>query len=89
MTLQLQELMATTATGWAAVIDGVLNINTASHTKNAAALNALCVSGYLIASNCNDPDCDCKVNLLGRLMPAAKLVQITVKVDEAEKEAGK
>lgn len=79
----LTERMSKTATGWAAVIDGVLNIRTVSHTANAAAVNALYVGGFRILSNCTDSDCDCMVRALSSLMPKAKLVRVSVEVADA------
>lgn len=84
MTLQLQELMATTATGWAAVIGGVLNVRTVTDTANACALNALYAGGFPVLATCQDPGCDCLVKLMKQLMPDAQLVQVAVKVAEAE-----
>jgi hypothetical protein len=77
----LADRLATTATGWGAVIDGVLNIRTVSDTVNAAALNALFVGGYRILSTCADTDCDCMVQVLGRLMPQVRLVRVKVEVE--------
>lgn len=77
----LADRLATTATGWGAVIDGVLNIRTVSDTANAAALNALFVGGFPILSTCVDTDCDCMVKALGRLMPKAQLVRVRLEVE--------
>jgi hypothetical protein len=72
--------MASSATGWAAVIDGVLNIRTVGETANMAAVNALFLSGFRVFSNCADPDCDCMVKALGRFMPG-RVELLRVKVE--------
>jgi len=72
--------LATTASGWAAVIDGVLNIRTVTDSANAAAINALYLSGINVISNCRDSDCDCMVNVLTKMKPEIKLVPVTLEV---------
>lgn len=83
----IADLLATSATGWGVVIDGVLNIRTVTETANAAAINALCIGGFRILSNCGDPDCDCMVKALEQLMPSARVVP--VKVEAARKQRRK
>jgi len=78
----LKDRLATTATGYGAVIDGVLNIRTVSDTRNAAALNALFVREFRVQTACFDTDCDCMVQLLTRLCPDMRLVPVTVGVTE-------
>lgn len=75
--------LASSATGFGAVIDGVLNIRTVSDTQNAAALNALYILGFRIISNCEDTDCDCKVKLLSRLSPSTEIRRVTVEAPHA------
>jgi hypothetical protein len=77
----LKELMATSATGYGAVIDGILNIRTVTDTANAAAFNALYLSGVAVLSNCNDPDCTCKLDVLARIRPDIKIVPVSVRAD--------
>lgn len=72
--------LATTATGYGAVIDGVLNIRTVTETANLAAFNALIVCGYGVRTSCLDPDCDCKVRLLAQVLPAVQIVPVAVEV---------
>lgn len=72
--------LATSATGWAAVIDGVLNIRTVTDSANAAAVNALYLSGINVISNCRDADCDCMVKVLEKMKPDIKLVRVTLEV---------
>lgn len=76
----LTDLLATSATGWGAVIDGVLNIRTVTDTANAAAVNALYLSGINVLSNCRDSDCDCMVNVLAKMKPEIKLVRVKMEV---------
>lgn len=72
--------MADTAHGYAAVIDGVLNIRSATLTANAAAFNALTLCGFKILSTCKDVDCDCMVKALAELRPDVKVVQVKMGV---------
>lgn len=76
----LTDRLATSATGYGAVIDGVLNIRTVTDTRNAAALNALFVAGFRIASICQDRDCDCMVKALGALRPDIRILPVKVEV---------
>ena len=79
----ITESMASNATGYCAVIDGVLDIRTASNTQNSAALNALFTCGYEVTSMCKDPDtCDCIVKILEGLEPNAKIVAVTIKAQK-------
>lgn len=82
MPKDLAARMASSATGWAAVIDGVLNIRTVGETANMAAVNALFISGFRVFSNCADPDCDCMVKALDRFMPnRVQLVRVKVEAN--------
>jgi len=76
----LSQRLATSATGYSAVIDGILDIRTVTETPNAAALNALFAKGFRVASNCNDRDCDCMVKALARILPDVKIVAVSVQV---------
>lgn len=80
MTETLTQRLATTATGFGAVIDGILDIRTVTDGRNAAALNALFVKGTNVKSNCTDRDCTCLVELLGRLHPDVQIVAVAVQV---------
>lgn len=73
--------MATSCTGYGAVIDGVLDIRTVTETKNMAAVNALFMCGFGVATTCHDPDCDCKVKILEVMRPDVKLVAVKVQAD--------
>lgn len=73
--------LATSASGFGAVIDGVLNVRTVTDTRNAAALNALCVQGFRVVSTCEDRECDCLVKLMAQLMPTARIVPVRVELD--------
>lgn len=79
----LSQRLATTATGWGAVIDGVLNIRTVTDSRNGAAVNALHVGGFRVISTCRNPDCDCMVKALAQVMPRAQLVAVAVRVEAA------
>lgn len=74
--------LATSAMGYAAVIDGVLNIRTVSEGEKAAALNAIYVLGYRIATTCVNPDCNCMVQALAQIAPGARIVPVTVGVSD-------
>lgn len=73
--------LATSATGYGAVIDGVLNIRTVTDTMNAAALNALYVCGFQVLTGCGDADCDCMVKAAAKLIPHAKIVPVKIEVN--------
>ena len=77
----LTDLMATSCTGYGAVIDGVLDIRTVTETKNMAAVNALFMCGFGVATTCHDPDCDCKVKILEVMRPDVNLVPVKVQAD--------
>ena len=80
---KLANLMSSSATGFAVVIDGILNIDTVSESPNIAAFIALPRSGHgLVAmiAGCQDTDCDCRVKLMGQLMPTAKVVSVAIQV---------
>lgn len=72
--------LAASATGYGAVIDGVLNIRTVTDTANHAAINALFLCGVFVQSTCGDPECDCMVRLLARLRPGDRIVPVAVEV---------
>lgn len=76
----LTQRLATTATGFGAVIDGILDIRTVTEAPNVAALNALHAKGFRILSNCQDRDCTCLVDLLAKLAPDVRLVPVSVQV---------
>jgi hypothetical protein len=81
MPAALSARLGTSATGWGAIIDGVLNIRTVTDGRNAAALNALYIGGFAVHSACRNPDCDCMVRALEGLMSRAQLVPVTVRVE--------
>ena len=76
--LALTARLATSATGYAAVIDGILNIRSVTETRNMAAYNALWLNGFQVQTSCTDVECDCMVRLLERLRPGTKLIAVTV-----------
>ncbi|WP_333826897.1 hypothetical protein [Pararhodobacter sp.] len=81
MPAALADRMARTAHGHAAVIDGILNIRTVTDTRNAAALNALFITGTRIIPTCQDPECDCIVRLLAQMRPDIKIVAVSLEVN--------
>lgn len=76
----LADLLATSATGWAAVINGTMDVRTISDGKNTAALNAMHACGFGVMTTCADPDCDCMVAVLAQHRPDVKLVRVQVEV---------
>jgi hypothetical protein len=72
--------MASTATGWGVVFDGVLSVQTVTETRNAAAYAALTVAGVRVVSNCTDTECDCYVKAMTAALPNARLVPVKVEV---------
>ena len=78
----LDDLLATSGTGWAAIINGIMDVRTISDGKNTAALNAIHVCGFHPRTTCVDPDCDpdcdCIVKVLADCMPDVKLVRVRV-----------
>ena len=77
---KLKSSLATSATGWGAVINGTLDIRTVTETCNGAALNAIYVKGVRVISNCTDPDCDCMVKVLAEMFPDIRIVRIKAEV---------
>ncbi|SDX96736.1 hypothetical protein [Roseicitreum antarcticum] len=74
----LTERMALSAHGYAAVIDGIMNVRTVSSSPNFAALNALYLTGKILAGGCRDPECDCMVNFMKKVSPNIKIVPVSV-----------
>lgn len=77
---QMKAALSTTAAGYAAVIDGVLNIATVSDTENAAAFKAAVMQGIFLVGTCNDPTCDCIARGLERIRPNTRIVAVKVEV---------
>lgn len=75
----LTTALAASATGFGAVIDGVLNIRTVSETRNMAAFNALYMRGFIVHRACQNPDCDCVVRMAARLIPGTRIVPVDVR----------
>jgi hypothetical protein len=78
----LSARLATSATGWGAVIGGILDVRTITDSRNGAALNAIYATGRRVLSTCHDTECDCMVRALASFAPDVKLVR--VKVDVAD-----
>jgi len=77
---QLTARMALSGHGYAAVIDGILDIRTAYDTPNKAARLAFGIVGMQIISNCRDPECECMVTALTILRPDIKIVPVSLEV---------
>lgn len=73
--------LATSATGYAAVIGGVLNVRTVSDSQKAAALNAIYAMGHTVLAPCPNPDCDCIVRLLAHHFPDVRLVPVRIEAE--------
>lgn len=78
---RLRASMAKSATGYGAIINGVLDIRSVSLTKSMAAVNALYLQGLGVVSTCTDPDCDCKVKILAEFFPETKIVPVMVQAE--------
>lgn len=78
----LSTRLAASATGYGAVIDGVLNIRTVSETPNMVALNALFLVGIHVQNPCQDLCCDCIVRIARQLRPDIWIVSVSVEVSE-------
>lgn len=72
--------LAESATGYGAIINGVLDPRTVTAYRNGAALNAMYVLGTNIISSCQDPACECMVELLKRLGLPAEIVPVRIEV---------
>ena len=79
--------LATQATGFACVIDGVLDMRTISDTAKGCAARTIGLTmgplAAMISYRCQDPTCDCTVKALKTEVPNARLVAIEIKVTEA------
>lgn len=73
--------LATSATGYAAVIGGVLNVRTVADSQKAAAMNAIYAMGHTVLAPCPDPDCDCMVRLLAHHFPDVRLVPVRIEAE--------
>ncbi len=78
---ELNARMLSSASGYAAVIGGVLNIRTVSEEPSHAALKAIYALGHRLVSVCQDPNCRCMEQLLMKLSPGAHVVRVNVEVD--------
>lgn len=76
----LAQRLASSATGYAVVKDGVLDVRTVTDTPGDSARVGFSLNGYVIHTNCTDPDCDCSVRIMPEVMPSAKVVRVKVEV---------
>lgn len=79
----LKHRLATTASGFGAIIDGVLNVRTVTDSRKGAALNTIYAMGHSLVSSCVDPDCGCLEGTLADLFPDVRIVAVNVEVDHA------
>lgn len=77
---RIKERLATSSTGYAAVIDGVMTIGTAVETPNWTALNALYRVGISIPAACTDPECNCYVRILRIMRPDISIVSVKMEI---------
>lgn len=82
MSSVLAEALSTTATGYAAAIDGVLDIRTVTDNRRGAAINALCVIGLYPMLRCQDPECDCIVKMLPHITDRIEIVSVSVETSK-------
>ena len=73
--------LAKSASGYAAVIGGVLNARTVADSQKAAAMSAFFAMGYAPVDPCLDPDCDCTVRLLAHHFPDVRIVQVRIEAE--------
>lgn len=75
----LKATMASQATGYCAVIDGVMNPMTFSVIRKRTALAALIIkTGMMVMSTCDDESCDCEAKVLAEKFPDVKIVAVDV-----------
>ncbi len=73
--------LASSATAYAVVIDGVLDVRTCRTSRNEAAYSGVViVSKAIVLTNCATPDCDCMVKLLAERSPESKIVPVKIEV---------
>ena len=82
----LTKSIATTATGYAAVINGALDIGSVSPTKQSAAVKGLVAAGVpafaVMLMQCEKEDCDCMVKTFEERAVGGRIVSIKVEVTE-------
>jgi len=73
--------MAIGATGFGAIINGILDIHTVSDTRKACAVNAIWIaSGRRLSLACEDPACGCFEGILALQFPGVSIVPVSVQV---------
>ena len=73
--------MAVSATGYGAIINGFLDIQTITDTRKGCAINAILIaSNRSFAAVCEDPACDCAERILGERFPGVRIVPVSVQV---------
>lgn len=82
----LTESIATTATGYAAIINGALDMTTASDSRRLAAMKGMTKAGVppsvVLFVACDDDACDCMEKKLCETFPGSRIVSVKVEVSE-------
>jgi hypothetical protein len=82
----LAKSIATTATGYAAIINGALAANTVSETRQAAAAKGLAASGVpafvVMMMTCNEEGCDCIVKAFEGHASGGRIASVKIEVIE-------
>jgi hypothetical protein len=82
----LTKSIATTATGYAAVINGALDAGTVSFTRQAAAAKGLAASGVpafaVMMMTCDKEGCDCMVKAFEARNAGGRIVPVKIEVTE-------
>lgn len=82
----LNKSIATTATGYAAVLDGVLDATTTSASRKSAAMKALVASGVpafaVMLLDCDKDGCDCVEKAFLAEVAGSRIVSVKVEVTE-------
>lgn len=83
---KLTKSIATKATGYAAVINGALDLSTTSDSRKLAAMKGMANSGVnplLVAvSACDDPTCDCVEKAFMSQFPGSRVIAVKVEAVE-------
>jgi hypothetical protein len=82
----LTKSMATTATGYAAVLNGVLDATTTSASRKSAAMKALVASGVpafaVMLLGCDKDGCDCVEKAFVAEVDGGRIVPVKVEVSQ-------
>ena len=80
----LTKSIATTATGYAAIINGALDMTTISDSRRLAAMKGMTKAGVppaiVLLVDCKNDDCDCMEKKLADAFPGSRIVAVKVEV---------